>query len=147
MFELATQVNFKFSVKEMVTKRREKVKPGCLSFGYFSFGNAKKSNKQSGYSALTINKKRYKIATTQRKIINNKNLPKNHRTFHFFISRFHRRSDLPFLGKFVVFELAAQASFKFSVKEMVTKRREKVKSGCLSFGHFSLATQRKVTNK
>ncbi|MCI7717544.1 MAG: hypothetical protein MSQ14_00915 [[Pasteurella] aerogenes] len=116
-------------------------------FWLLFFGNAKKSNKQSGYSALTINKKRYKIATTQRKIINNKNLPKNHRTFHLLLSRFHRRSDLPFLGKFVVFELAAQASFKFSVKEMVTKRREQVKSGCLTFGHFSLAKQRKVTNK
>ncbi|MCI7717499.1 MAG: hypothetical protein MSQ14_00680 [[Pasteurella] aerogenes] len=44
-----------------------------------------------------------------------------------------------------MFELAAQASFKFSVKEMVTKRREKVKTGCLSFGYFSLAKQRKVT--
>ncbi|MFY1028088.1 hypothetical protein CFY87_08850 [Actinobacillus seminis] len=46
MFELATQASFKFSVKEMVIKRKEKVKPGCLSFGYFSFGNAKKSNTQ-----------------------------------------------------------------------------------------------------
>ena len=46
-----------------------------------------------------------------------------------------------------MFELAAQASFKFSVKEMVTKRREKVKPGCLSFGYFSLATQRKVTDQ
>ncbi|MGQ9444243.1 hypothetical protein ACTHGP_02290 [[Pasteurella] aerogenes] len=46
-----------------------------------------------------------------------------------------------------MFELATQASFKFSVKEMVTKHREKVKPGCLSFGYFSLATQRKVTIK
>ncbi|MFU2115228.1 hypothetical protein ACLRAI_09425 [[Pasteurella] aerogenes] len=84
VFELAAQASFKFSVKEMVAKRREKVKSGCLSFGYFSFGNAKKSNKQSGYSALTINKKRYKIATTQRKIINNKNLPKKPPHFSFF---------------------------------------------------------------
>ncbi|MDY4279858.1 MAG: hypothetical protein SOX56_02035 [[Pasteurella] mairii] len=37
-----------------------------------------------------------------------------------------------------MFELATQASFKFSVKEMVTKRRKKVKSGYLSFGYFSL---------
>ncbi|MDY4279871.1 MAG: hypothetical protein SOX56_02100 [[Pasteurella] mairii] len=70
---------------------------------------------------------------------------KNHRSFHF--PRFHRRSDLPFLGKFVVFELATQASFKFSVKEMVIKRREKVKQGCLFLVTFLLATQRKVTLK
>ncbi|MFZ7174767.1 hypothetical protein ACLSYX_08115 [[Pasteurella] aerogenes] len=46
-----------------------------------------------------------------------------------------------------MFELAAQVSFKFSVKEMVTKRREQVKPGCLSFGYFSLAKQRKVTKR
>ncbi|MGQ9445816.1 hypothetical protein ACTHGP_10520 [[Pasteurella] aerogenes] len=63
--------------------------------------------------------------------------------FSFFIPRFHRRSDLPFLGKFVLFELAAQASFKFSVKEMVTKRREKGKPGCLSFGYFSFGNAKK----
>ncbi|UWZ93562.1 hypothetical protein HZ320_07900 [[Pasteurella] aerogenes] len=64
MFELAAQASFKFSVKEMVTKRREKVKSGCLSFGYFSFGNAKKSDKQNEYSAPAINKKHHPSFTT-----------------------------------------------------------------------------------
>ncbi|AHG79695.1 hypothetical protein X875_10770 [Mannheimia varigena USDA-ARS-USMARC-1388] len=51
-----------------------------------------------------------------------------------------RLSDLRFLGKFVLFEPLRRV-YKFSVKEIATKRS----SGRLSFGYFSLAKQRKVT--
>ncbi|MGV3227625.1 hypothetical protein ACEE49_11195, partial [[Pasteurella] aerogenes] len=60
---------------------------------------------------------------------------------------FHRRRALPFLGKFCVFGLAGQAMFKFFVKEMLPKSREKVKPYCLSFGYFFLAKQIKGTDQ